>query len=333
MSTPPDDGSDLRRLFHDAVSDVHPTGGTHLVRSRARRPSPGRWLPLAVAAAVATVAVIGGAAWLGRQGESLPSAGGGGGTSHHTAAQGTAPEATERRTVRVPVYYAGRTAAGVRLFTETHTVEHLTGSNLDAAVGQALESPALDHDYDVWVPTEGLVAGTTSGGTSLTVDLTAPLPRPAGMDEATAQTVLQAVVWTADATTSSELPVRFTVRGSPAAQVLGIDTHDPVQRGSADSVLSSVSISGPLEGATVPTRFQVTGRASAFEANVVWELQQGDRVVRHGFTTATECCTLSPYSFTVSAPPGDYTLVVHDTDESGGEGVGTSADTKHVTVK
>ena len=66
---------------------------------------------------------------------------------------------------------------------------------------------------------------------------------------------------------------------------------------------------------------------------MVWELKQGDRVVRNGFTTATECCTLSPYTFTVTHPPGDYTLVVHDTDESDGEGIGTSQDTKDITVR
>ena len=66
---------------------------------------------------------------------------------------------------------------------------------------------------------------------------------------------------------------------------------------------------------------------------MVWELKRGDAVVRNGFTTAQECCTLAPYSFTVTAPPGDYTLVVHDTDESDGEGVGTSQDTKDITVE
>ena len=33
------------------------------------------------------------------------------------------------------------------------------------------------------------------------------------------------------------------------------------------------------------------------------------------------------------ATPGEYTLVVHDTDESDGEGVGTSQDTKDITVE
>ena len=77
----------------------------------------------------------------------------------------------------------------------------------------------------------------------------------------------------------------------------------------------------------------MTGRAATFEANVVWELKRGADTVRNGFTTAQECCTLAPYSFTVTAPPGDYTLVVHDTDESDGEGIGTSQDTKAITVE
>ena len=81
------------------------------------------------------------------------------------------------------------------------------------------------------------------------------------------------------------------------------------------------------------TRFEVTGQAATFEANVVWELKRGEEVVRQGFTTARECCALSPYSFEVTAPPGDYTLVVHDEDASGGEGSGPVKDTKRVTVR
>ena len=63
-----------------------------------------------------------------------------------------------------------------------------------------------------------------------------------------------------------------------------------------------------------------------------WELVQGGHVVKHGFATARECCTLSPYTFRLSAPPGDYTLVVHDEDVSGGEGTGRSSDTKQIRV-
>jgi len=43
--------------------------------------------------------------------------------------------------------------------------------------------------------------------------------------------------------------------------------------------------------------------------------------------------TIADLGAEVTAAPGDYTLVVHDTDESDGEGVGTSQDTKRITVK
>jgi hypothetical protein len=42
---------------------------------------------------------------------------------------------------------------------------------------------------------------------------------------------------------------------------------------------------------------------------------------------------MAPYSFRVkNVPPGDYTLVVHDSDPSGGEGPAPWTDTKAVTV-
>jgi hypothetical protein len=127
--------------------------------------------------------------------------------------------------------------------------------------------------------------------------------------------------------------VRLLVDGEQVDQVLGVPASEPLGAGSADSTLATIWVTSPAEGATVERRFEVTGQAAAFEANVVWELKQGEEVVDSGFATAAECCTLSPYSFTVSAEPGDYTLVVHDTDESDGEGVGTSQDTKQVTVE
>jgi hypothetical protein len=86
-------------------------------------------------------------------------------------------------------------------------------------------------------------------------------------------------------------------------------------------------------GQAVTSPFTVQGRAAAFEGNVQWELMQGGTVVRRGFATTAECCTLSPYSFSVSAPPGDYLLRVHDEDPSGGEGRAPTQDTKQLTVR
>jgi hypothetical protein len=142
------------------------------------------------------------------------------------------------------------------------------------------------------------------------------------------------LVWTADtAASAGKAPVTFTVHGDRTDDVLGVDTREPVAPASEESVLSPVSIDSPAQGAHVYGTFEVSGMASAPEADVVWELEKDGHVVQHGFTTAAQCCTLSPYNFTVTAPPGDYTVVVHDTDDSDGEGVGTTRDTKAITVR
>ena len=125
--------------------------------------------------------------------------------------------------------------------------------------------------------------------------------------------------------------------GRAAATLLGVPTSGDVAAASRDTTLAPVSIDSPadqrsrdLGGLRSPVT--VKGSASAFEATVQWELEQGGTVVKRGFATARECCTLSPYTFRFSAPPGDYTLVVHDEDPSGGEGTGTSSDSKQIRV-
>ena len=116
-----------------------------------------------------------------------------------------------------------------------------------------------------------------------------------------------------------------------------MDVSRPVTAAPDDEVLSPVSISSPAEMkgrflGPLPSPLTVTGHAAAFEANVQWDLMQGDTVVEHGFTTARECCTLAPYSFTLTAPPGRYTLVVHEEDASGGEGTPSTMDTKDISI-
>jgi hypothetical protein len=330
MTTPPDDDSDLRRLLNDAVADVHPTGGTEQVRAAARRPSVGRWLPLTAAAAVATVLVIGGGAWLAQRSPDPQQAAGPSAPSVQDTTT-TAPE--PGHDLAVPVYYVGTTASGPRLFSETHQLTGVTGTDLQAAVDEALSGSPTDPDYANPFESLGLSAQAAVADGAVTIDFSAAPERPAGMSDEEAQMAVQSLVWTADAAAKATGPVQLTVAGSPADRVLGVPSSAPVDRAGADSVLSTVSITAPAQDATVPTTFEVTGQASTFEANVVWELKQGNTVVRHGFTTASQCCTLSPYTFTVTATPGDYTLVVHDTDESDGEGVGTSRDTKDVRVQ
>jgi hypothetical protein len=324
--------SDLRGLLADAVSDVHPDDALGRIQARTRRPSATRWVPLTVAAAAATAVVIGGAAWFGNlQPGQDKSPAAGPGTTKQSAPQ---KPAAATRDVDATVYYVGDAAPGPRLYPESRHLTGVTSTDLQAAVDDALSGTPADPDYQNPFASLGVTAKASVADGTVTIDLSEPVNRPSGMDEKTAEAAVQALVWTADTAAGGTQPVRFTVDGSDAAEVLGVPTTSPVERGSEDSIVAPVLIASPTQGATVPTQFTVTGRAATFEATVVWELKRGDTVVRNGFTTAHECCTLSPYSFTVTVAPGQYTLVVHDTDESGGaEGFGTSEDTKAITVE
>ena len=280
-----------------------------------------------MAAATAVALVIGGTVWIARQTSQTSQATGPSGPRHSVDA------GPVERDLNVPVLYVGATAAGPRLFTEYHEVHQTIDTPLQAAVNEAFTGQPEDPDYRNYLRTLGVTARATEDDDAIRLVLSGPLDRPAGMSQETAQMVLQSLVWTADQAASSTKPVRFLVGAKAAAQVLGFDTSAPVAPAGADSVMATVSIDYPVQDAELPTVFEVRGRAATFEANVVWELKQGGHVVKHGFTTATECCTLSPYSFTVSVDPGRYTLVVHDTNESNGEGVGTSEDTKDIDVR
>lgn len=265
-----------------------------------------------IAAALAVVVVTGGIAYV-----------------HHRAGE-PRPPASEGRSVNVTAYFLGRTAPGQRLFAEQHSLTGVTGSDLQAAVTTALGNPD-DPDYHPGFPA-GTTATATDHDTYVTVDFGSRdvIEAPAhGKDPAMA---VQALVWTVDDAVQRQVPVRFTVEGTPATRLLGAAVDPQIPRGSEDATLSPVSLHVD-EGATITRGSLVQGRANAFEATVVWQLRQGEQVVRHGFTTATTCCKLAPFQLRLTAPPGNYTLAVRDTDPSGGEGNGVTTDTKDIVLR
>lgn len=312
--SPTDHDNDIRALLDDAVADVEPRYGLDTIRSRTvasrRRPwvLAGGGAVLATAATVAAVMVFGGTP---------------------PPPDSSDPAGGASRTL--PVYFVGDDGRGSRLFREVHSRPDLS---VDVAVEKAVTGAATDPDYGTpWPEGTTLQRAQLSDGV-LSVDLSGPVAdRPSGMSEAEAEVALQQLVYTTQSAVQQTVPVTFLIDGAPAETVLGVSTDRPVPRRSADAVLAQVSVSSPMDGATLTSPFTVEGEAAAFEANVQWELKRGDTVVREGFTTAEECCTLSPYVFTVEAPPGDYTLVVHDEDVSEGEGFPPAQDTKRVTVR
>ncbi len=316
---PDEHDTDLRRLLDDAVADVEPRHGVEAIRSRtaaSRSRRPWTWAAGgAVAATAATIAAV-----------SVLSSGLG-----PSGGAGPAPAPSDTTSLRtVSVYFVG--GDGTRLFSEQRRV--LASVALQEALTDAVRGVAFDPDYTSAWPSGHMLRGARMGHGVITIRLDGSArARPQGMSRAVANAAVQQLVLTAQDATRSRVPVRFLLDGGPARTVLGVPVAPEVAGRRDDSVLAAVSVRSPAQGATVTSPFTVTGRASAFEANVQWELTQGDTVVRRGFTTARECCTLSPYSFRVSAPPGVYTLTVHDEDPSGREGVGRSVDTKSVTVR
>jgi hypothetical protein len=232
----------------------------------------------------------------------------------------------------VPVYYVSATARGPRLYREFHAA---TGTDaLQQAVSDAV-GRADDPDYHSGWPAGTTVTASVGDG-AITLDLGSSAgslaPRPAGTTPDQAKAALQQLVHTAQAATRTTAPVQLTLDGKVSDTVLGEPTLGATERGKAADVLGQVWVVSPGNGATVPSTFEVTGLAAAFEATVQWELKRGDAVVRKGFTTAQQCCVMAPYSFTVHAPAGRYTLVVHDTDASG-DGAPLWQDTKEITVR
>jgi hypothetical protein len=347
----PSEDEALHRLLDDAVSDVQPREALQTIHARtaatplrSRRP----WLVGAGAAALATAATVTAVAVMANDPATGPDDGPGfaGSPSATAPAEGPTdattpstgptepPVATE---AAVPVYYVGDTSRGPRLYREFHAG---TGENpLTASLRDAVAGASLDGDYTSLWPAGTTVNDATVDGIGndglITVDLgSAGLlhDRPGSMTAEQASISVEQLIYSAQAATQTRAPVEFRLDGERTDTVLGVPTSEPLAQGDAAQVLAQVWIIDPAEGAEVGSPFEVSGLAAAFEANVQWELMDGDRVVERGFTTAEECCTMAPYSFTVNAPPGEYTLVVHDTDPSGGEGFAPWQDSKNITV-
>jgi hypothetical protein len=339
MSHPDDE---LRRALHDAVSDVQPHDALDQIRSRTNKvvPMNRRWLFPTIAAAAATAAVITGVVAVTNRnaGDDAPPVTNP--TTTDTTSPSTVPDGTAPGAV--PVYYVGDTPHGPRLYREfqRQTICQSTDCKLKAAVVSAVNGQPQDPDYRSLWPAGATVGNVSHADDVIVIDLASGIhDLPTGMSAKAAELAVQQVVYSAQAAVGAgQLPVQLLIDGKHTDQVLGVPASEPLAEANADDVLAPVQIDTPGNGAAIPAgdaggMVEVSGRAATFEANVVWELMQGSTVVRHGFTTAQECCTLSPFAFTVkNVEPGTYTLVVHDSDESG-EGRPVNQDTKEITVQ
>lgn len=341
MTPTNDRDDDLRRALHDAVSEVRPRDALDQIRSRTDKvvtmnnSANRRWLLPTIAVAAVMAAVIAGAFWMTRDDD--PS-GGPVATPSQTPSASTPTQTAEPALVTraVPVYFVGDGARGPKLFREFQQQQVCESDDclLEASTESALTGDPSDSDYRTpWPSGTGLNAVSYNGDV-LTIDLSGDLhDRPTGMDTATAELAVQQLLFSAQAGLGKgRVPVQLLLDGGHSDTVLGVPSSEPLAAANPEDVQALVQVDSPANGATVSSTFTVSGRAAAFEANVVWELTENGKVVDQGFATAEECCTLAPFSFEVTAPPGSYTLTVHDEDMSG-EGRPVNQDTKEITVK
>jgi hypothetical protein len=237
----------------------------------------------------------------------------------------------------VAVYYVDDTErAGPRLYREFQRGE---GEALDAGVAALTGSP-LDPDYrTLWQPDQLLGAAYDGDVIVATVD-PGVRARPAGLSRAEAAAAVEQVVYTLQAAVQERAPVQFRTSDNPIDQVFGVPTAEPVVQGDALDVLSHVSLTSPEEGAVVDDgTLEVSGVGNSFEANLGWEVRQGDQVVDQGYAMLEGWMEprLFPFETSVDVSdlePGDYTFWVTTDDPTGGtEGIGAMTDDRTFTVE
>jgi hypothetical protein len=340
-----------RELLHDAVADVEPASGLDAIRARTSAPDRSRWVWPAVAVAAGVAVLVGAMTVLGGRDDdstSRPPASRPSAVAHPTPSAPTpaTPPSTASseptaaaQGVVVPVYYVGDTSHGPRLFREFHRVT--ANDPVLAAAQLAVQGNADDLDYRTLWPKGTRVVGVSfdgvgnDGAAQVRLDGAQLDHLPPGMTDRDARLALQQVVWTVNGVLQASPGYHWYLgRGHDETTPWGQASSSGAAALAADDVLAQVQVDDPVDGSTVGSSFTVRGRAAAFEATVVWELVKDDVVVRQGSGMAHECCTLSPYSFRIrNVPPGDYVLVVHDEDASGGEGGPPWTDTKRITVE
>ncbi|MFC6286702.1 Gmad2 immunoglobulin-like domain-containing protein [Nocardioides sp. GCM10027113] len=347
---------ELSRLLSDAVSDVEPSDALDTIRNRTKvtlmstkRP----WLLASGGAVVATAAVLTAIAFAGgvftntADDDPGPAERTSQGPDRRDDSPTPDPEPTETGdpgsgTV-VPVYLAGDTPAGVRLYREFQMGAAGTDPIL-AATRASVEGQALDPDYRSLWPAGSTVSEVEFDGADIiTVTVAgAPEERPAGMTEEEARIAVQQVVYTAQAALGQgRVGVQFLSDKGRITNILGEAVNEPLANTPILETLALVSLTSPTEGEQVSgDTLTVSGVANSFEANVVVRLQPlgATETVLEMPITAEGWMgeQLFPFEDTLDLsgiPAGEYLLTASTDDPSGGtEGTGPHTDTRTIVI-
>jgi hypothetical protein len=243
----------------------------------------------------------------------------------------------EPATVTVPIYFAGETPQGLRLYREFRRVE--ADNPMEEAVALMVAGDALDPDYTtLWTEGSFESIGFSEGAGAIVAQVAGDdwADVPGDMTGEQATLALQQLVYTVQGIQGERLPV-LVQKGADAATIYGVDTSGGLKAAKPLDVLAFMNVTTPEEGSTVKDTFTATGVGSSFEATVLWEVRDGSgTAVLEGFATAEGWIEkLYPWETEVdvsSLAPGTYSFVAFTDDPSGGEGAGPTEDSKTITV-
>jgi hypothetical protein len=226
-------------------------------------------------------------------------------------------------TVAAPLYFAGDTPQGPRLFREFQQVE--SDNPVDEALAILTTGSAHDPDYSSLLTGASLHSGTTDEG--MTIEVSGDVAdRPAGMSDKEAKLAVQQVVYTVQGVLQQRIPISFVTPEGGSTSLFGLSAPDGGFK-AAGGALALVNVTEPEEGSTPGDSFTASGVANSFEATVPWEIRdESGKKVLDGFSTAEGWGDkLYPWQTQVdvsSLPPGTYSFVAMTDDPSDGEGGG-----------
>ena len=200
-----------------------------------------------------------------------------------TPTESDSPEA--EGTVTVPVYFVGDTPQGPRLFREFRAVP--ADNPLMEATALMLAGDTLDPDYrTLWPQVEISDVSATDGVLLVQIPSDGFTERPDGMSRKAANLALQQLVFTLQGVQQERAPIVIK-RGGSDFRLFGLPSDTQFEAADPIDVLGLVSITAPEQGAVVSgDTLEASGVGSSFEANLLWEIRQGDQVVLDGFATA-----------------------------------------------
>lgn len=216
------------------------------------------------------------------------------------------------------MYFVADTGTELRLFSEVHLVPS-KGSDVTKSALNALlngEKP-LDPDYvNLWESKSKLINYSVNGSNAL-VDVHIENLNVGASAE---QKAIEQILFTIAAQNEQIKEVEFLRDGKKVESFAGhVDTTGRFLIDEGFRSLATVDLDLE-EGALLERPFLVTGLACTFEANVPWEITQGNKVIASGAQTAGEACPVrSKFEINLSnLTSGEYVIRVWESSMEDG---------------